>query len=827
MKISLTGQWEFRSTDEVAFHPAQVPGCQFLDLMRIGAIEDPFVGTNEQAVQWVHEKDFEYRRVFRMDAASLSAESIDLVCRQLDTICELTLNGHAIGYADNCHRAYTFDVKPYLRERENTLSILFRSPKRYVEAKRQKEPTPVNSNGLNGIVHIRKPQCHFGWDWGPVLTPVGVSGDIYLDLVYGERLMPLDVRTQKVGDVWVISATALGADRLTLIHPSGRVECVDSDATQFEIVAPELWWTRELSGKDRQPLYTVRAEQVRGGRVEERSVRVGLRTIELDRSRDRYGYNFRFILNGVPLFIKGANYIPPDCFMTRFDEARLEALLDAVQFSNMNMLRVWGGGYYADDRLLDACDSRGILVWQDAQFACQAYPFFDEDFLANVLAEVDYNARRLRSHPSLALWCGNNEIEAMHLAWATMHRYVEWTERFFYHILPEALAKADDQTPYIPGSPTGTAHNRDVDADFAGDTHLWGVWHGLQPLTHYRRRNTRFCSEFGFESLPSFRTVQAYAEPQDYSLHSAVQRAHQKCAGGNEKMLYYIAGRFPLGEGIEDLIYLSQITQQACVADATEHWRRHRGRSNGAMYWQLNDCWPTCSWSSIDYFGAYKALQYTARHFNAPLSVSLEDKEGKVTVYVLNDYPARQTVEVRWSCFDLAHTSPSFMSQTVTVEPLSVTEIRVIDASSLDSRRTGIVARLLMDGALLSEKTCLLLPEKKMRLPLAPITVEEQVSDGVRSITLTSPVYQRFVALENDSAAPFSDNYFDLLPNEPKVVYQYDAALIPPVRVRSLADVRPVSRAKVLRARTKVFFSARNIANALYHSRVPKDSEGQ
>ena len=827
MKLSLTGQWEFRSTDWAQYREATVPGCQFLDLMRIGSIEDPFVGTNEQKVQWVHDQDFEYRRVFRMDAASLSADRIRLVCTQLDTICTLSLNGQRVGYADNCHRTFSFDVKPYLREGDNVLLLLFSSPRRYVEEKRRACPTPVNSNGLNGIVHIRKPQCHFGWDWGPVLTPVGVSGDIYLDISSGEPLGALDVRTQKVDDTFVLTASATGAHRITLTHPDGRVEVASGASARFVISDPQLWWTRELSDRDEQPLYTVRAEQLPDGVVEEsHCVRMGLRTIELDRGRDQYGYNFRFILNGVPLFIKGANYIPPDSFITRFDAARLEALLDAVQFSHINMLRIWGGGYYADDRLLDACDRRGILVWQDAMFACQAYPFFDEAFLANVLAEIADNARRLRSHPSLALWCGNNEIEAMHLAWATMHRYVEWTERFFYHILPEALSQVDDGTPYIPGSPTGTAHNRDVDADFAGDTHLWGVWHGLQPLTHYRKRMTRFCSEFGFESLPSFSTVRAYAEPQDYPLDSAVQRAHQKCAGGNDKMLYYIAGRFPLGEDIEDLIYLSQITQQACVADATEHWRRHRGRSNGAMYWQLNDCWPTCSWSSIDYYGAYKALQYTARHFNAPVSLSLEDSKGKVSVFVLNDLTQDQTLELTCQRFDFDKTSPPFVRQTVTVGALSATKVYEIDTVGVDPRRTGFAVRLYRDGVCISRRTCLLLPEKKLRLPRAPVSISQEMVDGVCRISLTSPVYQRFVYLESDAPTPFSDNFFDLLPSETITVTQA-AASPSPVRVRSLADVRPASPLKVLRARVKVFFSARNIANALYHSRVPKEDSGQ
>ena len=826
MKLDLTGEWQFRASDEADYRSALVPGCQFLDLMREGVIPDPFVGENEHAVRWVHDKDYVYRKVVDVPAEILAYAHVELVCTQLDTLCHLEWNGQAVGDAENCHRAYRFDVKPYLRMGENEVILTFFSAKRYVEKRYRQSPTPPNCNGQNGIVYIRKPQCHFGWDWGPVLTPAGISGDIYLDAWTRPRPEAPRVRTRPDGTGYLVRVEAAGADRIRLIDPDGAVTEALGDVADFAVTDPRLWWTYELSGSREQPLYTVEAQTLAGEEVADTvSCRVGLRTITLNREKDAYGHNFQFILNGVPLFIKGANYIPPDTFITRFDQARLDAMLDAVRFSHMNMLRVWGGGYYADDALLDACDRRGILLWQDCMFACQAYPFFDDDFRANVLEEIAYNVRRLATHPCLAVWCGNNEIEDMHMAWAAMHRYVEWTERFFYHILPAHIALYDDCTPYTPGSPIGSAHNRDVGADHVGDTHLWGVWHGLQPMTHYRRRMTRFCSEFGFESLPSMRAIRSYATPDRYSLHSKVQRSHQKCANGNDKMLYYIASRFRLSRDIEDLVYLSQVTQQACIADATEHWRRHKGRCNGAMYWQLNDCWPTCSWSSYDYAGQYKALQYTAAHFNAPLSVSLEDVAGHLRVHVLNDLTTPHTVEVEIIPFRFDRLLPAERIR-LEVAALSNQLVRDMDLSGMDPRREGVAVRLYEHGVCLMQKTHLMRHERHLALPVGPIAIEETAEDGRRKITLHTEVYQRLVMLENDAAQPFSDNFFDLLPGETKVVWQ-DAAATLPTTARTVTTLRRGPAIYDVWAHIKVFLSPRNLAGAAYHGRVPHTDEEQ
>lgn len=819
MKRSLTGAWLFRATDQENFLPAEVPGCQYLDMMKNGVIPDPFIGTNESAVAWIHDKDFIYRKTFLITEEELKNERIDLTFLCVDTIAEVRLNDRVLGQTKNCFFPYVFSVKDLLVLGENVLEVTFFSPKKYVEDNYRRSPTPLNPNGQNGIVHIRKPQCHFGWDWGPNLIPVGLSDEVFLDFSTLKKLSDPEIKVDKSGEKFIVTVRADNAETISLTDPDGNVIVENGDNATFSVDRPQLWWTRELSQKEEQPLYTVTAV----GKGDKKEKKIGLRTIELNRERDDYGYNFQFRLNGVPIFVKGANYIPSDAFITRFDKKRLQRLLDAVVFSNMNMIRVWGGGYYADEELLSECDRRGILVWQDFPYACQAYPFFEKDFLDNVLKETEYNVKRISSHPCLAVWCGNNEIEAAHLAWMTMKKYIDWTEKFFYHILPDTVARFDGRTPYTPGSPAGTGHNQNVQADFAGDTHLWGVWHGLQPMNYYRKRMTRFCSEFGFESLPSFRTVQGYAEPKDYPLKSAVQKFHQKCVGGNDKMLHYIADRFPLSEDIEDLVYLSQVTQATCISDAAEHWRRHKGRCNGAIYWQLNDCWPTCSWSGYDYNGEYKALLYAGRDFYAPVSLSIEDTKEEVTVCLLNDLPEGKTVETETVKFSFSGEKIEKKRRTFTVNALENKILFSIPAKEIDGKKEGLAFRLYIGGVLIQQKTFLSKKEKDVLLPKAPITVTEKEENGKRIYALSSPVYQRLVMLRNDCEKPFSDNFFDILPGETKIVTQ-DLAPAGKLSYRTVASVKKTSGIKTFFAKVKVYFSVRNLLNLLYNIKIPKNN---
>ena len=766
------------------------------------------------------------------------------MCKQLDTIADVYLNGNLVGKADNCHIAHEWEIKNLLQEGKNSIQVDFFSPVEYVLAKQAKEQCPNNSNGLTGIPHIRKPQCHFGWDWGPVLTPSGISGDIYIDCrnkvairdvtikqIHGESVkVVVDIEVDDKGEQDI-------ATQVKITSPSGETweSSLQGNKSQHTLTIDEpMLWQPNGYVEDRveQPLYKVDIVlSVAGNIVDEQSKNIGLRTITLNTQQDEYGSNFQFVVNGIPTFCKGANWIPADSFINRVTREVLEEYISIAVESGFNMIRVWGGGYYESDYFYDLCDKYGILVWQDFAYACQPYPFFDEEFLNNTLREVEYNVKRLRHHASLALWCGNNEIEVMSTAWLYKTKYVQWTEKYFYDILPKQVKKYDNITPFISGTPIGSSHNKDVSSDNVGDTHLWAVWHGLQDLTYYRSRNTGFCSEFGFESLPDIKTIEKFADPSDYSLDSKVFTAHQKCASGNKKMQFYIASNYRLPAKFEDYIYLSQLCQAECIKDATEHWRRNSGRCNGSLYWQFNDCWPVCSWAGLDYYRNYKALQYECKKFFAPIIVSLENDKKGVGVYILNDTNKSVDVgvKVRLITFDGKTLLQDDMTATVdSVGRVALKRYSIEELKSLGNlKECVLVATLTRDDREINVKTVLFDKEKNLKLPLSNVKTVVKVCDGVATITLSSDKYVRKLALTSHNVySPFSDNYFDLLPNEEKVVTLQvgDMSEQEVIEGLSLCDVSQIkpksSRLGDWWTRTKVFLLPVNFFSYLFYKHI-------
>lgn len=833
-RLSLDGSWEMRPLGKKGWVAANVPGCNYSDLLAAGQIDDPFRGDNECKDLWISETDWEYHKNFTIDPSFLNEHSVVLCCEQLDTVCSVFVNGHLVGRGENAHRMYEFEVKPYLKAGENDIRIIFYSPIAYTAEKHYKDKMPeaVNSD-VDGIPHIRKPQCHFGWDWGPKLPVSGITRPISLAAYRESRLQ--DVRISQIhakGLVEVsVDCCVQGessqplAVAVTLCHPDGHRQTKTVPVTHREVVTfrvhnPQLWWTKELSGKDTQPLYQVEVALLQNDLdIDRAEKRIGLRTITLDRKQDQWGSNFRFVLNGVPIFAKGADWIPADSFINRFTQEQTDYFIRSVRDSNMNMLRVWGGGYYESDIFYDKCDVYGILVWQDFLFACAPYPFYEEAFLRNVKAEIRDNVRRLRHHASLTVWCGNNEIESMAHLWSSYEKLKQWTEQFFYHILPDELQRHDNVTPYIPGSPVGNSYMHSVDSDDQGDTHLWQVWHGLKPLTYYRCRYTRFCSEFGLESFPDLRTLREYIRPEDWSLNSDVMMVHQKCKNGNNKMLYYMASRFRIMKDFGDIVTLTQIIQSEGVRDATEHWRRNRGRCNGSLWWQLNDCWPTGSWASMDYKGRYKVLQYAAKHFFAPVMVSLEDTREHVDIYLINDLTKSFEGSLRWRAvrFDGTLIHEEALDK-VAISALSAKRKARLNLSAFlthADRKNSFLQVDLMNraGQLVSRKIALFAKENQINLPKAAIDVHTEIKDGLAVIRLRCAVFARFVGLALPSGfQPFSDNYFDLLPGEEKTVTvpvdsdMTAGQMAQELRVRSLSDMEPAgtrlsdqkTRAKIL-----------------------------
>jgi beta-mannosidase len=788
-KQSLNGAWQFRQFGTTEWLPADVPGGVYTDLLALGKIPDPFVGDNEKKVQWVAETDWEYRHTFSMDKALTGEERKLLVCDGLDTLAEVSLNGKLLGKTDNMFRRWTWDVSSLLKAGENELKIIFRAPLTFIRA-RQAEIPLLGGGDIPGGPHLRKAPCQWGWDWGPKLPPIGVWKDIRLEGYSQAKLEDVHIRQIHTDGKVTVSA-AIEVEQwkdanlrvtLKIVSPDGRVQTVKAEPTrdrngtsfcnlQSATNNPQLWWPN-CFGK--QTLYQLEVSLEAGNAtLDRRSYQVGLRTVELRREPDQWGESFTFVVNGVPIFAKGADWIPADSFPTRVSDTSMEGLIRDAAAAHMNMLRVWGGGFYGEERFYDLCDRYGILVWQDFVFACGIYPT-DDAFAENVRLEAIENVRRLHHRASLALWCGNNEMEQGWVDWKwndsadpAVQRLKAAYDRMFHHLLPAVVAAEDPDRPYWPSSASSGIPFSDPNGQQRGDTHYWDVWHGRKPFSAYREQFPRFMSEFGFQALPPYKTIQSYAAPEDQNMTSYVMEHHQRSGNGNGLMIAQMTEAFRLPKDFSSLVYLSMVLQAEGIRYGVEHWRRHRERVSGTLIWQLNDCWPVASWSSIDYFGRWKALHYAARRFYAPLLLSVEDKGESMGLFITNDTAAAWTGEVRWSLETLTGKRLEAGTEKVSAAPLAVTPVRLLDFSRRvndeNRRQMVFIAELWKGKELLARQVATFVPNKHLELATPQIETKISLAGQKLTIELKAKSLARFVELELDGVdVVFSDNYFDL-----------------------------------------------------------------
>ncbi|HSN94034.1 MAG TPA: glycoside hydrolase family 2 protein [Anaerolineaceae bacterium] len=784
----LTGAWQFRQAGSQDWLPATVPGGVHTDLMALEYIPDPFDGDNEAKVQWVAEADWEYQLLFTPKADLLNQAHIELVCDGLDTLAELSLNGELLGKADNMFRQYRFDLRPLLKEGANQLAIKFASPVCYCAERQAQEPMVGVSQALVGGPHLRKAPCQFGWDWGPQLPPIGIWKNIRLEAWPEARFEDVHLRQKHDSGKVTVSA------RLVITRPVAgylaHLEVTSPDGGQVlkaetpfegtdgllevEIDQPQLWWP---NGYGTQPLYDVKISLEKEAMLlDQRQYKLGLRTIDLIQEPDEWGESFKFAVNGINIFAKGSNWIPTDSFPTRITRHKLEQLLgDAVRV-NQNMLRVWGGGFYESEEFYDLCDQYGILVWQDFIFSCSMYPLGVPGFLENVHEEVVQNTRRLRHRTSLALWCGNNEMEEGWVDWQwdkSKFGYLEEAyDRFFHHQLKDWCQNEDPDRPYWPSSPSSGTPFKNPNGQERGDAHYWQVWHGRQPFTAYRQQFPRFMSEFGFQSLPPMRTVHSYASQADLNMTSYIMEGHQKNQRGNELIVSQMLDQYRLPKDFESLDYLSMVLQANGIRYGVEHWRRHSHRVAGTLYWQLNDCWPVASWSSLDYFGRWKALHYAARHFYAPVLLSIEDEGLLQKVFVTNDslQSVAGTVQIRAE--SLAGQALHTAEYTIEVEPQVVNKVCELDCSLFVTgdllRETVFIAEFWQAGQLVERKTAFFAPIKHLALADPGISATVEIEDGEARVTLKAETLALQVQVGFEGLdCVFSDNYFDLPANTP------------------------------------------------------------
>ncbi|NIM93090.1 MAG: glycoside hydrolase family 2 protein [Anaerolineales bacterium] len=785
MKIqSLAGAWEFRQVGTEEWLPANVPGCVHTDLLALGQIPDPFVGDNERRIQWVAEADWEYRYQFDTEAEFLRQPQIWLICDGLDTLATVSLNGHELERTANMFRQYRWDVKTLLKAEENELHIAFDSPVRFATAQQAIRSMPGVSHAIPGGPYLRKAPCQFGWDWGPQLPPIGIWKDIRLEGYQGARIAEVHLRQQHSGSQVTVEARvaihiwdeAPYSIVMRILAPDGQVFETSAEVSpgnentlRVDIPDPQLWWP---NGYGAQPIHQVTVELHEADTVlEQREYQLGLRTLELRQQPDEWGHSFTFVVNGLPIFAKGANWIPADSFPTRISEAQLEWLFRAATEAHQNMLRVWGGGFYEEDRFYDLCDRYGILVWQDFIFSCSVYPFNDPDYVENVRVEVVENIRRLRHRASLALWCGNNEMEWGWAEWGwKVPEYQDLQEaydEFFHHTLPAWCAAEDPDRAYWPSSPSSGTPFEDPNGQQQGNTHYWDVWHMRKPFTEYRDQYPRFMSEFGFQALPPMATIRTYADESDWNMTSYVMEQHQKHESGNALIVAQMLDTFRMPKDFEALVYLSLVLQAEGIRYGVEHWRRHPRRVSGTLYWQLNDCWPVASWSSLDYFGRWKALHYAARRFYAPLLLSIEDKPTEQDVYITSDLRETWEGSVHWSLEMLDGVVVEAGEEAVKAAPLDVTPVCNLEFSDHlndDLRREVVfIAELCQDGKVLSRQTAFFVPTKHLSLAKPAISTQLRVEQEHIHIELTSQSLARLVECTLEGAdVVFSDNYFDL-----------------------------------------------------------------
>ncbi|MGO9169042.1 MAG: beta-mannosidase [Candidatus Sulfotelmatobacter sp.] len=808
--------WQFRAvantdrSDVKEWHPAQVPGVVQTDLLHNKLIPDPFDRDNEFHLQWIGLADWEYQTTFQVDAAALGHDHLDLVFDGLDTFADVYLNDQPVLQADNMFRRWRIPAKTLLKPGSNTLRIVFHSAveKMIPYAKSLPYILPSisthnygNEEDIATAPYTRKAPYNYGWDWGPRFMTEGIWQPVRLETWDVLRIDNFHIHQRSITSGLANVAAELDVEAskpttatLTLAHDEmSGAQTADGNQTlqlnaginhvsfPLRIASPKLWYP---VGYGAQSRYRFSAS-IRIGReaAAHAEVKTGLRAVGLRRAPDQWGKSFEFVVNGISVFGKGADVIPFDSFPNRVTPEIHRNILQAARDAHMNMVREWGGGYYESDDFYDICDELGIMVWQEFMFGGDMVPG-DVAFQENVRQEAIDQIKRLRDHPSVVIWCGNNEVETGWHHWGDRQEFKEsisaearervWQDYviLFSDILRSTVTQYADPVPYTPSSPS--ANFEEVpDNQHNGDMHYWAVWHQQAPASDYTLQFPRFMTEYGFQSFPEMRTIEAFAKPDDFDIRSTVMQAHQKNKGGNERILTYMLREYREPKDFASFVYLSQVQQGEIIKIGAEHLRRQRPRTMGSLYWQLNDCWPVASWASIDYYGRWKALHYYARRFYDDVLISPFLHDDKVDVYVVSDKlePISGTIHMR--LLDFSGNNLLEQTEDIQVPAQSNAIYFTVDKASVaaksDLHKSFLVFDLDIAGKRVSRNLIFFNATHDLELPVAP-KIEatfnktgEDYAVTVQSAKLARSVYLSFGDLDVQS----SDNYFDLLPAEP------------------------------------------------------------
>ncbi len=809
---------------------AQIPGSVYSNLLRHGLMPDPYDRMNELDALRLMENAFRFRTSFALSREQLDSDFLLLRFDGIDTLARIYLNGVLLGCADNMHRIWEYDIAGTVVCGENELLLEFASPTRFIEEENRKVYTGGSAEAMRGFPHLRKAHCMFGWDWGPRLPDAGIFREVSvlsgrmarLEQVYVTQTFRAEQTEDGAapdlsGSDYLVDITVNAAAeyfaaadgcgmKIALYDKDGvLVGCRSSQEGEgwhtITVHHPDLWWPH---GYGEQPLYRIEVvlSDGAGNILDTWSRRIGLRTMTVNTQQDEWGRCFAHEVNGVRIFAMGADYIPEDNLLSRVTKERTEKLLRDAVAANHNCIRVWGGGYYPDDWFYDACDELGLVVWQDFMFACASYEL-DDAFARNISAEIRDNVRRIRHHACLGLWCGNNEMESQTLdqTWKPSIKQKYDYIKIFEYIIPKILEEEDPHTFYWPSSPSSGGNYDNPWDENRGDTHYWDVWHGNKPFTEFRKFRFRYLSEFGFQSFPCLKTVETFTRPEDRNIFSRVMEMHQRNVAANGKILDYLSATYLYPSGFDLLLYASQLLQAEAIRYGIEHFRRHRGRCMGTVVWQLNDIWPVASWSSIDYYGRWKALHYAEKRAFAPVMISCEEVgelserpycitqpapiEKSARLHVANETMKTVTGTVRWQLRTPKGDILLDGREKVTVSPLSGTWLEKCDFSAFDEREIYLSYSFESEGKVISENSCLFTAPKHFPFADPKLTC---VREG-NTLIVTAQAYAKSVEIEGvDGDVRLSDNFFDMDPGEKRVeIVEGDAE---DFRVRSVYDIR-------------------------------------
>lgn len=802
--VSLNEGWQFTQKNKDTWYEAEVPGSVQRDLIRHGVLPNPYYGTNENDVQWPEVEDWDFKKSFQVTAEQLKSDDAVIFFEGLDTHADVFLNGSRILQTQNMFVGHRISVKNSLREGENDLYIRFYSPIERMDPARittgYEYPADNDHSDQRLSVYNRKAPYHFGWDWGMRLVQMGIWKPVSLTFYNDARIDDFYVKQNKITkekaeienqiEIYSLKDTpatiSVGyALKSKELQSSGKEIQLKKgkNVISLDMIVenPSLWMP---TGWGEQHLYDFQVTLKMNDRVvDEKNTRVGLRSVRLVQEPDEHGRTFYFEVNGLPIFAKGANYIPGEIMRTQQDEAYYNRLYDNFTDANMNFIRIWGGGTYEDNYFYELADEKGILIWQDFIFGCTPYPS-DDAFLANVADEVEWNIKRLRNHASLAFWCGNNEVEEGLKFWGwdkkypkeVMDAWFEGYDKTFRKLIPELVDKFDGTRNYIHGSPYDSNWGN-VDKFSSSDVHDWGLWHGRMPFEAMADRLPRFASEFGFQSFPEMKTIRTFAEEKDFDIDSEVMQIHQKSPIGNTLIKTYMDMYYHTPNNFEDFVYVGLIMQGNGMEEAVEANRRGRPYCMGALYWQINDDWPVVSWSSIDYYNNWKAQHYKMRNIFAPLALGVEFKNDKLSYYTMSDHLKDiNNLQLNVQVIDFDGKVLKRFTEKVSAGANTSKVVKSFAASELvtdDQKHNTIVHAWLSDskGKVISTRDYFFYWPNKLNLPETTVNKSVKYADGKYTVTLSSKKLAKDVFIEIPVlGAKFTDNFFTLLPGQKKVI---------------------------------------------------------